>query len=121
MIAPRGEDLAAPHPVGFVPFDRAGEADAAYRAGLAVCLGELQLSWQAREPQLRVLTAARQQLIQCSCLRRQQDQRAGHDRYRPRTGVEVVLVPDPARPTLRAMQSVTADVMRPPLDDPKAC
>jgi len=69
-----GEDLAAPDPVGFVSLDRAGEADAAYWAELAVCLSETQLSWQVREPQLRVLAAARQQLIQCLCLRRQQDQ-----------------------------------------------
>src|SRR5215472_11904784 len=36
-----GEDLAAPDPVGFMSCDRAGQADPAHRAGLAICLGEL--------------------------------------------------------------------------------
>jgi hypothetical protein len=74
-----GEDLAAPDAVWFVAFDRAGQADPAYRAGLAVCLGVFQVGRQVREPQLRVLAAAWQRIIQCRCLRGQQDQGAGHD------------------------------------------
>ena len=38
-----------------------------------------QVGRQVREPQLRVLAAAWQRIIQCRCLRGQQDQGAGHD------------------------------------------
>ena len=78
-----GEDLAAPDPVRFTSFGRASEADPPHRAGLAVCLGELQVGRQVREPQLRILASAGQRLIQCRCLRRQQDQGAGHELLPP--------------------------------------
>ena len=69
--------------MGFAAFDRASQADPAHRAGLAVCLGELQVGRQVRELQLRVLAAARQRVVQCRRLRGQQDQRAGHDLLPP--------------------------------------
>jgi len=59
------EDLAAPDPVGFAAFDRSGQARSAQRAGPAMRPGQLQVGWQAGEPQLRVLALARQQPVQC--------------------------------------------------------
>ena len=93
-----GEDLAAPDPVGFASLDRAGQADPAHRAGLAVCLGEMQVARQVREPQLRVLVVARQRIIQCLCLGSQQDQGAAHDLLPPgdRRGGVVAAGPHPA-------------------------
>jgi hypothetical protein len=93
-----GEDLAAPDPVGFVSFDRAGQAGPAHRAGLAVFLGELKVGRLVREPQLRVLAVARQRVLQCLCPGHQQDQGAGHDLLPPgdRRGGVVAAGPHPA-------------------------
>jgi hypothetical protein len=59
------EDLAAPDPVGFAAFDRSGQAGRAERARLAMRPGQVEVGWQAGEPQLRVLALAWQRPVQC--------------------------------------------------------
>src|SRR5689334_9401080 len=68
------EDLAAPDPVGLVALDRAGQAGPAHRAAAAVHLGLLQVGGLLGEPQLRVLTLAREQFVEGSGPPGEQDQ-----------------------------------------------
>jgi hypothetical protein len=54
------EELTAPHPPGLAPFESAGEALGAHRAGGAQGLGELEVRRRLGEEQLRVALQARE-------------------------------------------------------------
>jgi hypothetical protein len=86
--------------VGFASFDRAGQAAQAHRAGLAICLGELQFGRQAREPQLRILAVAGQRVIQCLRLRGSRTMELAMACYRPELGAAGSWRPDRAWPAL---------------------